>query len=144
MGEPGFDLAELLDEQEHEALVGLLNDLWMDEQTVKPINESIAQRRDRLKRFHESHPEGVIADFERGIVAGFTSRSAGASIDLIALSENHPDAAGVLLKLAGAGLLTASLTPLRALKGKAPWADSALSYLDPGGSQVVLKIEKAE
>jgi hypothetical protein len=144
MTEPGLDLAELLAEQEKAALEGLLADLHRDEQNVKPINEAIRENRARIKAYHDAHPNDAIVDAERGYVASFVTRGQGAFIDLVSLADNSASPANTLLGLARAGLLSVSLTGLRALKGKAPWADDALHFLDPGGTTTVLTIQRIE
>ena len=138
----GLDLADLLDEQERAALQDLLHGVARDEEAVKPVNETIRRNRDRIKAWHDTHPEDVLIDPERGYVAAFNERREGAAIDLIALAENAVDAGAVLTALARAGVLRANLTQLRPLAGKAAWADTALSFLDPGGATNILKIER--
>lgn len=143
MADPiGAELADLLADQEREALVELLHVVARDEEAVKPVNEAIRRNRDRLRGYHDLHPEDVLIDHERGYVASFNERREGAYIDLISLAENAPEPAHVLLALARAGILRANLTQLRPLAGKAAWADTALSFLDPGGATSVLKIER--
>jgi len=144
MTEPGLDLAELLAEQEKVILEAMLYQLYQDEVNVKPINEAIRKNRERIKAYNKAHPNDVIVDTERGYVASFKDRGEGAFIDLVSLADNSANPANTLLGLARAGLLSVSLTGLRALKGKAPWADDALHFLDPGGTTTVLSIQRIE
>ncbi len=135
---------EHLDEQEKIALIDALADLHRDEEQAKHLNDGIKSRRDRIKAYHDRHPEEPIADYERGYAASFTERSGSASIDLISLADNCAEPAHVLLALARAGLLSCSVTGLRRLAGKAEWADLALKYEMPGSAQTVLSITKID
>jgi len=144
MTEPGLDIAELLAEQEKAALEGLLADLHRDEQNVKPINEAIRKNRERIKAYHDAHPDDALMDAERGLVASFVERNKGDEVDLIALAENSANPANTLLGLARAGLLSCSVTGLKRLKGDAPWADDALHFMHTSGTATVLTIQRIE
>lgn len=140
------DLAEHLQAEEREYLIHALAGLYRDEQAAKPLNEGIETLRKRIKTWHAEHPEDTLFDGEHGIAASFTERSAAASIDLISLAKygGSKSAPEVLMELARAGLLSCSVTALRRLAGKSAWADEALRYEMPGGTQVVLAIQKVE
>jgi len=143
MPDPGIDLAEHLDREERAFLEASLAGLFRDESLSKQLKEAVDPIRARLKTYHDRHPEDVIADYERGIVASFTDRSGSASIDMISLGH-HDDAGSILVALAQAGLLTCSVSALRRLAGKSDWADTTLKYLMPGSSQTVLSVERIE
>ena len=142
--EPGIDLAEHLDREERAFLEASLSTLARDEAAQKQLKEQIDPIRARLKAYHDKHPDEVIMDAERGLVANFVERGKGTTVDLIALAENSPEPSDTLLGLARAGLLSCSVTGLRRLKGASPWADEAIRFLNDGGSTTVLTVERIE
>ena len=81
-----------------------------------------------------------IIDGERGLVATLRERKKPASIDLISMAK-HPEMEEHIIEAARTGMLNASLTPLRAMKGKAAWADALLGMEMPGGVSSVLIIQ---
>ena len=81
-----------------------------------------------------------IIDGERGLVATLKERNKPASIDLISMAK-HPEMEEHIIEAARTGMLNASLTPLRAMKGKAAWADALLGMEMPGGVNSVLTIQ---
>jgi len=87
-----------------------------------------------------NNPEPII-DGEHGLVATLKERRAPATIDLVTMAT-HPEHAAHIVEAARSGLLTASLTPLRAMKGKSAHADALLSYEMPSGASYVLTLER--
>ena len=143
MPEPGIDLAEHLDREERAFLEASLASLAWDEGVLKQLRDQVEGLRSRLKAYHEKHPEDVIADMERGIVASFVESNKGDEVDLIALAET-PNAAETLVSMARAGILSARVTPLKALRGKSAWADHALHHTNSSGVKVSLSIERID
>jgi len=82
-----------------------------------------------------------LALFEKQL-ATLIERNRPASIDLISFAEK-PENEQHLARAARMGLLTASLTALRAQTGKVACADALLAYEMPGGVSQVLNVEVA-
>ena len=141
--EPGIDLAEHLDREERAFLEASLATLARDEAAQKQLKEQVDPIRARLKAYHDRHPDEVIMDAERGLVANFVESNKGDEVDLIALVDT-PNAAETLVSMARAGILSARVTPLKALRGKAAWADHALHHTNSSGVKVSLSIERIE
>jgi len=109
------------------------------DQQIKALTDEREILRDaaRMALNHDGTP---IIDMERGIVAMFREKRKPASIDLVAMAK-HPEQGVHIIEAARSGVLNASLTPLRALKGKAEWVDALLKMEMPSGITVELRIE---
>lgn len=99
--------------------------------------------REQLKNELGTDPTPII-DGEHGLVATLTERRKPASIDLGTLARDDDRAGEWLCEAARAGVLTATLTPLRALKGRNEWADRLLAREMPSGVDYVLRIEETK
>lgn len=97
--------------------------------------------KDALRLELTSDPTPIV-DGEHGLVAVLRERNRPASIDLASMAE-HPDLAPLIAEAARAGVLFASLTAVRSVRGKTAWADALLRYEMPGGVSYVLTIEEA-
>lgn len=112
--------------------------VFLDEQ-IKVLTEEreILRQRARIELGYDGTP---IIDLERGIVATLKERRRPASIDLVTLAK-RPEGEAHIVEAARSGVLNASLTPLRALKGKAAWVDALLNMEMPDGMTYELRIE---
>ena len=84
-----------------------------------------------------------IIDGERGIVATLRERKKPASIDLVSMSKNSGEEEHII-EAARTGVLNASLTPLRSLRGKSASVDAMLKYEMPSGVTEILVIEQTK
>lgn len=112
---------------------------------VKEQLRELAAERELLEqaiRLELANDPTPLIDHERGIVAVLKERNKPASIDLGTLAKDDPRAGEYLADAARAGVLTASLTPLRALRGKSAWADALLGREMPNGVTYVLEVEE--
>lgn len=109
---------------------------------IKTLEAERTALKDALRMELTNNPDPVV-DAEHGIVATLSERKKPASIDLITMAK-HPEHEASIVEAARTGLLTAALTPLRAMKGKSPAADALLSYEMPGGVDYILKIEETK
>ena len=109
------------------------------DQQIKALTDEREILRDaaRMELTNDGTP---IIDLERGIVAMLREKRKPASIDLVSMAK-HPDQEAHIVEAARSGVLNASLTPLRALKGKSAWADALLKMEMPSGMTVELRIE---
>ena len=110
----------------------------LDEQ-IKAMTEEREALRDAVKLELSSDGTPII-DGERGLVATLRERRRNASIDLISMAK-RPEMEAHIIESARAGMLNASLTPLRAMRGKVAWADALLSMEMPGGITSTLTIQ---
>ena len=110
----------------------------LDEQ-IKAMTEEREALRDAVK-LELSNDGTPIIDGERGLVATLKERNKPASIDLISMAK-HPEMEEHIIEAARTGILNASITPLRAMKGKVAWADALLGMEMPGGVNSVLIIQ---
>jgi hypothetical protein len=108
------------------------------DQQIKALSEEREVLRDaaRLELTNDGTP---IIDMERGIVATLREKRKPASIDLVSMAK-RPDQEVHIVEAARSGVLNVSLTALRALKGKAEWADALLKMEMPSGVTVELRI----
>ena len=109
---------------------------------IKTLESERTALKDALRMELTANPD-PIADLEHGIVATLTERRKPAAIDLITMAK-HPEHEANIVEAARTGLLSAALTPLRAMKGKSPAADALLSYEMPGGVDYILRIEEVK
>lgn len=132
-GKPGRDLAARSLARIHE-LKGI----------KKGIEDELSALEGLVKRALELDPDPLVGELAEDsparIVASLKERRKPASIDLGSLAS-EPNGERYLGDAARAGVLTASLTPLRALKGRNAWADALLSREMPGGVSDVLVME---
>lgn len=89
-----------------------------------------------------NNPDPIV-DGEHHIVAVLKERSKPASIDLVTMAT-IPQAQAHIVEAARAGVLSAALTPLRALKGTSAWADALLHMEIPGGVNFVLEVSETK
>ena len=110
---------------------------------IKTMEAERSALKDALRMELTTNPEPII-DGERGLVATLVDRRKPAQIDLGTLAKDDPLAGEYLVEAARAGVLNATLTPLRALKGRSEWADKLLAREMPTGVDYILRIEKVE
>ena len=115
--------------------------LQLDEQ-IKALQEEREMLKDAVKMELSSDHTPII-DGERGIVATLRERKKPASIDLVSMSKNSGEEEHII-EAARTGVLNASLTPLRALRGRSAWADGLLKYEMPSGVTEILVIEQTK
>ena len=115
--------------------------LQLDEQ-IKALQEEREMLKDAVKMELSSDHTPII-DGERGIVATLRERKKPASIDLVSMSKNSGEEEHII-DAARTGVLNASLTPLRALRGRSAWADGLLKYEMPSGVTEILVIEQTK
>jgi hypothetical protein len=115
--------------------------LQLDEQ-IKALQEEREMLKDGVKMELSSDRTPII-DGERGIVATLRERKKPASIDLVSMSKNSGEEEHII-EAARTGVLNASLTPLRALRGRSAWADGLLKYEMPSGVTEILVIEQTK
>ena len=115
--------------------------LQLDEQ-IKALQEERELLKDGVKMELSSDRTPII-DGERGIVATIRERKRPASIDLPSMSKKAGEEEHII-EAARTGVLNASLTPLRALRGKSAWADALLRYEMPSGITEILVIEQTK
>ena len=139
----GADLAEHLDAEERAAIEERLPLQYTEEAIERSLRETNESWRNRIKAWHEKHPDDVLMDDTRQYVVSFIESSKGDETDLIALAE-HASGAETLVALARAGLLTCRVTGLRPLAGKSAWADLALRFTHRAGTKTTLRIERVE
>lgn len=108
----------------------------------KAIDDELAGLEQAVRLELASDPTPLV-DGERRISAVLKERAKPASIDLATMAK-HADQEQHIVEAARAGLLNASLTPLRAMKGKTAFADALLSYEMPSGITETLVIEAAK
>lgn len=130
------------DGQKRAALEGSLARLLALRDQKKAIEEEISILEGPLRQYLELGGMPLI-DGEHQIVASVKERQRPASIDLATMAKNPLHAAHII-EAARAGVLTASLTPLRAMKGRSEWADTLLRAEMPGGVTYTLVIEAAK
>lgn len=109
----------------------------------KAIEQELNLLKTRAKDALADDPMPLIAtlpDEVTKVVATLKQRNKPASIDLKAVAD-APRGEEFLADAARALVLTAALTPLRALKGRGAWADALLAAEMPGGISDVLTIE---
>jgi len=115
--------------------------LQLDEQ-IKALQEEREMLKDGVKMELSSDRTPII-DGERGIVATLRERKKPASIDLVSMSKKM-GAEKHIIEAARTGILNASLTPLRALRGKSASVDAMLKYEMPSGVTEILVIEQTK
>ena len=115
--------------------------LQLDEQ-IKALQEEREMLKDAVMMELSSDHTPII-DGERGIVATLRERKKPASIDLVSMSKNSGEEEHII-EAARTGVLNASLTPLRALRGRSAWADGLLKYEMPSGVTEILVIEQTK
>ena len=115
--------------------------LQLDEQ-IKALQEEREMLKDAVKMELSSDHTPII-DGERGIVATLRERKKPESIDLVSMSKNSGEEEHII-EAARTGVLNASLTPLRALRGRSAWADGLLKYEMPSGVTEILVIEQTK
>ena len=115
--------------------------LQLDEQ-IKALQEEREMLKDAVMMELSSDHTPII-DGERGIVATLRERKKPASIDLVSMSKNSGEEEHII-EAARTGVLNASLTPLRALRGRSAWADGLLKYEMPSGITEILVIEQTK
>ena len=115
--------------------------LQLDEQ-IKALQEERELLKDGVKMELSSDRTPII-DGERGIVATLRERKKPASIDLPSMSKKAGEEEHII-EAARTGILNASLTPLRSLRGKSAWADALLRYEMPSGITEILVIEQTK
>jgi hypothetical protein len=113
----------------------------LDEQ-IKALQEEREMLKDAVKMELSSDHTPII-DGERGIVATLRERRKPASIDLVSMSKKTGEEEHII-EAARTGILNASLTPLRALRGKSASADALLKYEMPSGITEILVIEQTK
>ena len=113
----------------------------LDDQ-IKALQEEREMLKDAVKMELSSDHTPII-DGERGIVATLRERRKPASIDLVSMSKKM-GAEKHIIEAARTGILNASLTPLRALRGKSASADALLKYEMPSGITEILVIEQTK
>ena len=113
----------------------------LDEQ-IKALQEERELLKDGVKMELSSDRTPII-DGERGIVATLRERRKPASIDLVSMSKKTGEEEHII-EAARTGVLNASLTPLRALRGKSASADALLKYEMPSGITEILVIERTK
>ena len=113
----------------------------LDDQ-IKALQEEREMLKDAVKMELSSDHTPII-DGERGIVATLRERKKPASIDLVSMSKNSGEEEHII-EAARTGVLNASLTPLRALRGRSAWADGLLKYEMPSGVTEILVIEQTK
>lgn len=131
--------AEFGIQDERQAAVDSLHRIQEIKGLVKTLEDEQRLLEMYLRLVLNQDGEPVI-DLERGLVATLKDVRTPATIDLVTLAE-HVDGPQYLQSAARAGLLTAKLTPLRALKNTSPWADALLRVEMPGGVSSRLTIE---
>lgn len=139
--EPFEAMREAVDRKEREALEGSLARILALKDQQKAITDELALLEGPVRQYLELGGMPLI-DGEHSIVASVKERNRPATIDLSTLATN-PDHAAHIVEAARAGVLTASLTPLRAMKGRSAWADALLRMEQPGGVTYVLEVKKA-
>ena len=107
---------------------------------IKALQEEREMLKDAVKMELSSDHTPII-DGERGIVATLRERKKPASIDLVSMSKKTGEEEHII-EAARTGILNASLTPLRALRGRSAWADGLLKYEMPSGVTEILIIER--
>ena len=115
--------------------------LQLDEQ-IKALQEEREMLKDGVKMELSSDRTPII-DGERGIVATLRERKKPASIDLVSMSKNSGEEEHII-EAARTGVLNASLTPLRSLRGKSASVDAMLKYEMPSGVTEILVIEQTK
>ena len=115
--------------------------LQLDEQ-IKALQEEREMLKDAVKMELSSDHTPII-DGERGIVATLRERKKPASIDLVSMSKNSGEEEHII-EAARTGVLNASLTPLRSLRGKSASVDAMLKYEMPSGVTEILVIEQTK
>ena len=115
--------------------------LQLDEQ-IKALQEERELLKDGVKMELSSDRTPII-DGERGIVATLRERKKPASIDLVSMSKKTGEEEHII-EAARTGILNASLTPLRSLRGKSASADALLKYEMPSGITEILVIEQTK
>jgi hypothetical protein len=113
----------------------------LDDQ-IKALQEEREMLKDAVKMELSSDHTPII-DGERGIVATLRERRKPASIDLVSMSKKTGEEEHII-EAARTGVLNASLTPLRALRGKSASADALLRYEMPSGITEILVIERTK
>ena len=113
----------------------------LDEQ-IKALQEEREMLKDAVKMELSSDHTPII-DGERGIVATLRERKKPASIDLVSMSKNSGEEEHII-EAARTGVLNASLTPLRSLRGKSASVDAMLKYEMPSGVTEILVIEQTK
>ena len=113
----------------------------LDDQ-IKALQEEREMLKDAVKMELSSDHTPII-DGERGIVATLRERKRPASIDLVSMSKNSGEEEHII-EAARTGILNASLTPLRSLRGKSASADALLKYEMPSGITEILVIEQTK
>ena len=139
--EPFEEMRLAVDRQERETLEGSLARILALKEQQKAITDELALLEGPVRQYLELGGQTLV-DGEHQITATVKERNRPASIDLSTLATN-PDHAAHIVEAARAGVLTASLTPLRAMKGRSAWADALLKAEMPGGVQYVLEVRKA-
>ena len=113
----------------------------LDEQ-IKALQEERELLKDAVKmELSSDHTPSI--DGERGIVATLRERKKPASIDLVSMSKKTGEEEHII-EAARTGILNASLTPLRSLRGRSAWADGLLRYEMPSGITEILVIEQTK
>ena len=115
--------------------------LQLDEQ-IKALQEEREMLKDAVKMELSSDHTPII-DGARGIVATLRERKKPASIDLVSMRKNSGEEEHII-EAARTGVLNASLTPLRALRGRSAWAAGLLKYEMPSGVTENLVIEQTK
>ena len=108
--------------------------------------KALQQERELLKdavKMELASDHTPIIDGERGIVATIRERKRPASIALPSMRKKAGEEEHII-EAARTGVLNASLTPLRALRGKSSWADAMLRYEMPSGVTEILVIEQTK
>jgi len=113
----------------------------LDDQ-IKALQEEREMLKDAVKMELSSDRTPII-DGERGIVATLRERKKPASIDLVSMSKKTGEEEHII-EAARTGILNASLTPLRSLRGKSASADALLKYEMPSGITEILVIEQTK
>ena len=120
----------------------MLPRIWELEGQQKAIEQELGELKAKVKRALEQDAMPLVGELpnERRISASLKPRNKPASIDLISLAR-HPEHERHIVEAAQMGLLTASMTPLRAQKGRAACADALLAFEMPAGVNEILTIE---
>ena len=131
-----------VDRKERETLEGSLARILALKEQQKAITDELELLEGPVRQYLELGGQTLV-DGERGIVASLKEVRAPGSIDLATLAH-QPAHAEHIVEAARAGILTASLTPLRALKGRSEWVDALLRAEMPGGirTQLIIKAER--
>lgn len=132
----------MLETTSRESVVDSLHHLLELDATIKALTEEREIIR-QMVRIELGSMDEPLVDYERGIVATLREKKLPASIDLVTLAK-HQDKEVHIIEAARSGVLSAHLTPLRALKGKTAWADALLGSEMPGGVTYELKIERTK